>query len=126
MNWTAADVIAYLRRTGQPIPEWLENAKEPKASKYHNEPATIDGIRFDSRREARRWCELRLLEQAGEITELKRQMPFRLAGGIKYVADFTYMDHGQLVIEDVKGVRTAVYRIKKRLMKEAGYEIKEV
>lgn len=128
MNWTAAETIAFLRRTGQAVPDWLSKAKEPKASKYRNVPTEIDGIRFDSKREASRWCELKLLLTAGAIRNLERQVRFRLTADIVYVADFVYWDDGteQQVIEDSKGVRTKEYRLKKRLMAEAGHQIKEV
>lgn len=94
-------------------------------SKYHNRKICVDGIRFDSVREANRWMELRLMERAGAIRNLRRQVPFelipkqRISGrvhpAIKYVADFVYLDEkGNQVVEDVKGVRTALYVMKKR------------
>ena len=108
-------------------------------SKYHNKPIVIDGIRFDSIREGNRWQELRLLERAGEINSLERQVRFevvpasRTLSGKKmhpvyYVADFVYKDRkGMTVVEDAKGVKTAVYTIKKKLMNSIyGYEIQEV
>lgn len=100
--------------------------------KYHNSKTVIDGIRFDSKKEAKRYLELKILEKAGVIKELKRQVPYILIDkscygrAIKYVADFVYLENGQLVVEDVKGVRTPVYKLKKRLMAEVyGIEIKE-
>lgn len=105
-------------------------------SKYGNHRTVIDGIRFDSKREAERWCELRLLERAGEIKELQRQVSFELIPAqkngkvkpVKYVADFTYETrYGKYVVEDAKGVRTEVYKIKKKLMLERyGIEVVEV
>lgn len=93
---------------------------------------TIDGIVFHSRREAKRWAELKLLEKAGLIRDLARQMPFpilaqrpdgtRVAVGT-YVCDFVYMQDGQRVIEDAKGVATESYRLKKKLV-EAQYGIR--
>ena len=113
-------------------------------NKYHNRKTmTSDGIQHDSQKEATRWCELKLLERAGKITDLKRQVEYelipdqyetyerysktgkRLKDGIKlierrccYVADFVYTDisTGQTVVEDTKGVKTKDYRIKKKLM----------
>ena len=76
--------------------------------------------------------ELKLLERAGVIKDLRRQVPYILINkssygrAIKYVADFVYLENGQLVVEDVKGVRTPVYKLKKRLMAEIyGIEVKE-
>lgn len=88
---------------------------------------------FDSKREAKRYQELRLLEQAWEITNLCLQVPFELIPKskygmpIRYIADFTYNDgNGQPIVEDAKGVKTPVYRLKRRLMAELkGIEIKE-
>lgn len=103
-----------------------------KRTKYHNKKTTVDGIEFDSRAEATRWCTLRVLEKAGAITDLKRQVPFelvpsvKLAGAraakpaIRYVADFTYIERGALVVEDTKSEATAKlsdFRIKLHLMK---------
>ena len=96
-------------------------------TKYHNITTTIDGIRFDSRKEANRFYQLRLMERAGEISNLRRQVEYELipaqktpAGRavrpVKYVADFVYEDHGKTVVEDVKGVKTREFRIKSKLM----------
>jgi hypothetical protein len=106
--------------------------------KYHNRKITFDGQTFDSQREARRFWELQMLERAGEITGLECQTPFelipaqrtsagRLERGVTYIADFVYWQDGRLVIEDVKGVRTKEYIIKRKLMLwKYGIEIKEV
>lgn len=89
-------------------------------SKYHNEPTMVGDERLDSKREARRYEALKLLERAGEISNLKRQVRFRLEVNghliCNYVADFTYTEGGDFVVEDVKGVRTPVYKIKRALM----------
>ena len=108
-------------------------------SKYHNEPIVIDGIRFDSKREAHRYQELRWMLRAGLITELERQVPFvvvppqktpkgQKVQPVKYIADFVYKDkYGMKVVEDAKGVRTQGYTIKKKLMLWVhGIEIQEV
>lgn len=106
-------------------------------SKYGNHRTVVDGIMFDSQREAVRWCELKLLQDAGEITSLSRQVPFVLAEAVvingrkkpalRYVADFCYYDKGKAVVEDVKGHKTDVYRIKQHLLKSVhGIDIKEV
>lgn len=100
--------------------------------KYHNSKTVIDGIRFDSKKEAKRYLELKILEKAGAIQDLRRQVPYVLINkssygrAIKYVADFVYYEDDKLIVEDVKGVRTPVYRLKKRLMAEVhGIEVKE-
>ncbi len=110
----------------------LAGIKVPKRSKYGNKSVTIDGVRFPSQHEARRWRILKLLEQAGQISELKRQVPFPLHAkdGTKicdYRSDFTYLDKsGRLIVEDAKGVRTDLYKLKKKWLKaEYGIEILE-
>ena len=114
-------------------------------SKYQNiATMTSDGIRHDSRKEARRWSELCLLERAGVISDLKRQVKYvlipsqvesyerfspktghQLKNGIRtiekeccYIADFVYIDvkTGETIVEDAKGMRTEAYRIKRKLM----------
>lgn len=120
-----------------------------KKSKYGNRKIERDGEVFDSVKEYRRYCELRLLERAGAITGLLRQVPFELIpaqretatigkrGGIKpgkvieravvYVADFTYHQDGKFIVEDTKGVKTKDYIIKRKLLLYAyGIRIKEV
>lgn len=97
-------------------------------NKYKNNKVEYDGILFDSKKEAKRYAELKLLERTGRIKELRRQVPFTLIPKIldqngkciqracKYYADFVYKLNGKLVVEDTKGVRTAEYKIKKKLM----------
>lgn len=120
--------------------------------KYHNRKVkTSDGIIHASILESRRWKELLLLERAGKIINLKRQVKYVLIpaqrepsvigkrGGVKkgkllerevaYIADFEYQDKeaGELVVEDAKGVRTKDYIIKRKLMLSVyGIRIKEV
>jgi hypothetical protein len=95
-------------------------------SKYHNHPFTVDNIRFDSKAEAARYRELKLAEVAGEITALRvhpryqLQKSFEYYGklerAIYYEADFEYIEEpGILVVEDVKGMETAVFQIKRKL-----------
>lgn len=106
---------------------------KPKKNKYGAVKTEVDGIMFDSKREAKRYQELRLLEQAGEITNLRLQVPFELIPKskygmpIRYIADFTYNNgNGQLIVEDAKGVKTPVYLLKRRIMAEIyNIEIKE-
>jgi len=107
-------------------------------SKYHSRKIVVDGEKFDSKVEYQRWCELQLLERAKQITDLKRQVTFELipsqrVGGrvveksVKYIADFTYYEVGQYVVEDVKGVKTPEYIIKRKLMLfRHGIQVKEI
>lgn len=91
-------------------------------SKYHNVKTERDGYKFDSRAEARRYGELELLQRAGKIHNLVVHRRFALTvNGFNvgvYIADFDYYDNltPALIVEDVKGVRTAVYKLKKKLM----------
>lgn len=97
-------------------------------SKYGNRNVEYDGQKFDSEKELNRWLELRLLERAGEITGLERQVRFRLIEpgrgkyrmekAVDYIADFVYADNrsGATVVEDCKGCRTDAYIIKRKLM----------
>lgn len=99
-------------------------------SKYGNVPTVVDGHRFPSRGEAKRYCELKLLERAGEISGLKKQVPFECrVNGVKvctYFADFVYQENGRQVVEDFKGHRTKVFKLKKRLVLAChGITIKE-
>lgn len=85
-------------------------AEKPKRSKYRNERTRIDGIKFDSKKEANRYAELKLLEQAGEILFLTLQPKFPISGGdkpVSYVADFLYHERDCVVVEDVKGIDRA-------------------
>ena len=107
-------------------------------SKYRNIKTVVDGITFHSKAESRRWSALRLMERAGEILDIQMQVEYLLipsqkkpGGGaereIKYVCDFEYVRDGKLVVEDVKGVRTPDYVIKRKLMLHIfGIEVMEV
>lgn len=107
-------------------------------AKYGNKKVTRDGMTFDSMKEAQRYGQLKLLQRAGKISDLKCQVKFTLIpaqyapdtigarGGVKrgrllerevsYVADFTYTQDGKLVVEDTKGFRTADYILKRKMM----------
>lgn len=92
-------------------------------SKYNNVKVKLDGEWFDSHKEGLRWRELQLLERAGEINSLERQVSYELIPkqkgerSVSYIADFRYKDRdGEVVVEDAKGVRTQVFIIKKKLM----------
>lgn len=109
-----------------------------RQSKYRAQPTVIDGIRFASKAEARRFCELKLLEKAGALRQLQLQVPIVLNAGSdkrpsigKYVADFMYEERiGQdwcLRIEDVKGFATPLYKWKKKHVEaQYGIEIREI
>lgn len=105
-----------------------------KKPKYRNEKVSVGRLAFDSKKEARRWEQLTRLYAAGAIADLKRQTRLRcVVNGEKvctYVADFTYLEAGRFVVEDVKSPFTrklAVYRLKKRLVKAClGLEIREI
>jgi hypothetical protein len=106
------------------LPVRIEKPK--RKNKYGAKRTVAHGITFDSKAEADRYCELRLLERAGEITDLECQPQFALTiEGVdcgKYIADFGYFSRptntkrGEHIIEDCKGVRTAVYKLKKRIV----------
>lgn len=94
-------------------------------SKYRNIPTVIDGLRFASKAEARRYQELCLLQRAvavytaNSVRWFIRQPSFDLPGGIRYIADFLVIwDDGRITVEDVKGVETQVFKIKKKLFEE--------
>jgi len=109
-------------------------------NKYHNKRITVDGESFDSKKEYARYQELKLLEKTGQISDLRRQVPFELIPhqvvdgkvierAVKYIADFVYMEKGLIIVEDVKSdaTRTDVYKIKKKLMLSVhGMRIREV
>jgi hypothetical protein len=90
-------------------------------SKYGNVKTKVDDILFDSKKEANRYCQLKLLAKAGTISELELQPKFDLVvNGLKicsYIADFKYVKDDQIIIEDVKGVQTPEFKLKKKLMK---------
>lgn len=106
--------------------------------KYGNKKTTVDGITFDSIKEAKRFKELSLMQHSGMIQELQRQVKFVLIpaqrepdkigarGGVhkgklierevSYIADFTYKENGKTVVEDTKGMRTKDYILKRKMM----------
>lgn len=94
-------------------------------TKYKNIKTILDGIKFDSKKEANRYNELKLLERANKISNLKLQVPFELIPKQKdelkvtYKADFMYFDKelNEWIVEDVKGVKTKDYIIKRKLFK---------
>ena len=100
--------------------------EQPKPElKYHNQKVEIDGICFDSKREARRYVYLKHLQEGGLISDLTLQPEFELipkhkhdgqtVRATKYRADFQYVQDGKIVIEDVKGFANAEFKLKKKL-----------
>ena len=134
----------------------MRMAKISAANKYGARKIVLDGIAFDSKKEANRWAELRILERAGQIEDLRRQVEFVLIPAqyedstdvyqkgpnkgkpkrgklleheCAYIADFVYRvkETGRTAVEDTKGFRTKDYIIKRKLMLERyGIRIKEV
>lgn len=100
-----------------------------RKNKYNAKKTEVDGIMFDSQKEARRYCDLKLLERAGQIKGLNCQPVLPVIINdirvFKYKADFEYWENGERVIEDVKSEATrknATYRVKKKTV-EALYKI---
>ena len=97
-------------------------SKKSRNGKFNAIVVTTDEGRFDSKMEYQRYLTLKLMERAGEISGLQRQVRYELtAGGIQictYVADFVYKKQDATVVEDAKGFKTPEYRLKRRLMKE--------
>lgn len=105
-------------------------------SKYGNRKTEVDGIVFDSKREAARWQDLLLLLRAGEISELQRQVRYELIPAytngrgkkirkMEYVADFVYLDKRELevIVEDAKGYRTKDYQLKKKIFEHVHHPL---
>lgn len=103
-------------------------------NKYHAVQTEVDGIKFASKKEAKRYGELKLMEKAGVISGLTLQPVYKfpaLEYPEKYVADFEYQENGKLVVEDVKGLKKSaaytIFKIKKALMKHFhGIEVVEI
>lgn len=114
------------------------NVNANMKSKYHSTKQIIDGHVFASKKEAARYAELKLLERAGIISDLELQKRFELIPSQRidgkvverpcyYVCDFAYCEGGKQVIEDAKGMKTEVYKIKKKLMLyKYGIRVREV
>ena len=128
----------YRRRFGQPTKP--DQAKPENASKFKNHKVVINGITFDSKKEGKRYQDLKILQRAGQIHDLQMQVVFELVEAVvldgrkkpamRYVADFTYMQSGLKIVEDVKSCATRrlpAYRQKKHLLKVVhGLDIQEV
>lgn len=106
--------------------------------KYGNRKIIRDGIEFDSIKECQRYCELKLMQRAGVISDLQMQVSFELIPSqridgkvaeraVNYIADFVYQQNGQTVVEDTKGYKTPEYIIKRKLMLHIhGIRIREI
>ena len=112
-------------------PQLRELAGAPKENKYHAKKTEVDGIRYDSKKEANRYQELLMLERAGQIKDLRRQVRYELQEGfigisgklvrpIYYVADADYYEGGKHIVEDVKSpaTKTKTYLIKRKLFRK--------
>lgn len=134
---------AYCQRTGQQLPAEMQEAQsggaraerkgtvQAKGRKYGNYKTELDGRKFDSRHEAEVYRQLSLAAKAGDYCAVLCQVPFRLPGGVKYIADFVTLElDGSFTVWDAKSSATArdkVYRLKKRQMRECLHiEIREV
>lgn len=127
-----------MRISNETYKKLLGNSINTKQSKYHNKKVYYDGHWFDSQKEKAWYIKFKLMEKAGEIYDLKLQVEFILLETIrlgdttfkktKYIADFTYYDKdNKYHVVDVKGVKTDVYKLKKKLMAwKYGIEIEEI
>ena len=90
-------------------------------NKFNSRRTEVDGIVFDSKKEAARYSELKILVKAGQIQNLELQVEYPMIVNkhkvCSYRADFRYVENGKSVVEDVKGVRTALYILKKKLLR---------
>lgn len=105
-------------------------------NKYHNKKCIYKDMTFDSKKERDYYVILEMMLKNNQITDLKTQVKFELQPSFKfkgktirsisYIADFTYIKDGKLIIVDTKGYRTEVYKLKKKMMQYKGLEIKEI
>jgi hypothetical protein len=112
-------------RTAVTVQDWPQ-AMEKRQHKYNARKTEIDGVTFDSKREAQRYVKLKARAAAGEIHALQLQPRFELQPSFKgangktiraihYVADFQYVENGRVIVEDAKGMETAVFKLKRKL-----------
>jgi hypothetical protein len=134
MRWTESDLDNYQRRLGTGVAKALSTATA-RRPKYLNVKTTgADGIVHDAKGECERWEELKLMERAGAIRHLRRQVPFAMVvSGVlvcTYIADFVYEDGAATIVEDHKSPVTrklAAFSIKRKLMQAIhGIQIREV
>lgn len=148
-RWTELELAQYVEKNPRALrsnplapvkPSELVDTEfiEPTVSKYNNQKTPAFGIMFASKKEANRYEQLKLMESGGVVRNIKIQVRYRLeVNGVHicdYIADFVYLDKMSKrgadpwvqVVEDTKGVRTAVYKLKKKLMLAIyGIEIRE-
>lgn len=134
IRWSDDELNTHLARRAKPAPA----APAAKPNKYAAQKVERDGVKFDSRKEARRWAELEARAAAGEIRDLRRQVKFELIppqrrdDGVAeracaYIADFVYIQDGKSVVADAKGIKTKDYIIKRKLLLFIhGISIKEI
>lgn len=115
-TWTAEQLRNYMATGNKPTPK--------KPSKYKNEKVDTKDGKFDSKKEHAYYGKLQMRERAGEISDIQKQVKFKCeVNGMlicNYIADFTYVENGKLVVCDVKSEMTKklpVYRLKKKLMR---------
>lgn len=91
----------------------------PKKTKYNSKKIVINGISFQSKKEANRYIDLQILQKAGDVDFFLRQTPFHLPGKTRYYCDFVvFWSDGEVTFEDVKGVKTEVFMLKKRMVED--------
>lgn len=125
-----------MRVSQETYERFINHAIDYKQNKYKNKKVVYNGIKFDSKKEGAYYLKLKMLEEKGIINDLKLQVKFELQPkftfkgktirAINYIADFTYIQDNQLHIVDTKGIRTEVYKLKKKMMQYKGYEIEEI
>lgn len=128
MRWSEEDYKDFINKQSINKKKTNKNTKKntKKKSKYNNIKTELDGIVFDSKGEARRYTELKVLEKVGAISELELQPKFELQPTFKkngkthrsitYTADFRYIDDkGKIIIEDYKGMETQIFKMKKKM-----------
>lgn len=143
-DWSLEDVIRHNKRvnsakTNNNIPTKEKSIVDKPRAKYGNTKTEVNGVKYDSKKEAKRAEQLELQQRLGLISDLERQVKFVLqpsfefAGHkireIAYVADFVYIENGNKVVEDVKSPasKTPLYKLKKKMMMYVhGIEVKEV
>ncbi|ANH49053.1 DUF1064 domain-containing protein [Tritonibacter mobilis] len=123
--------------------QYRDQAEGRTNNKFGAQRITVDGIKFDSKREANRWLELRNLERAGQITDLRRQVVVELQGRdgplltrtgrkMRITVDFAYVDlrneatAGLTIYEDAKGKPTRDYEVRRAVAAAQGVEVHEV
>lgn len=119
---TRLSLEEFRRQQAEPAPKTAEKKKDGRFSKFNAIAVETEHGRFDSKLEYQRFLELQLMERAGLISDLRRQIKYPLVLGdtlvCTYIADFVYLENGAEVVEDSKGFRTREYLMKKNLMKK--------